>query len=187
LFQLKEECRGYVLRKPSSLIEGYFYLGKYEKLLRELLLKAKFDNFPEIYLFIKDILLKFADEKIKPYQFNYLMGVPMHSDKLKIRGYNQVEFICKILNEKLGLLDLSNSLKRIKNTLPQNPLSLKERKANLKEAFSISVTIEKGKLLLIDDIVASGATTMEIASLLKRKNYKLKIWVFSLAKSEILC
>lgn len=93
-----------------------------------------------------------------------LIPVPIHSSKLKKRGYNQAELISKELSRLSGIPTDTSLLLRAKKTNPLKELSLKERQNNLKKAFKIGVNDVKLKTgVIIDDIYTTGSTIDEIS------------------------
>ncbi|MCG8643279.1 MAG: ComF family protein [Desulfobacterales bacterium] len=114
-----------------------------------------------------------------PLQIDLLMPVPLHPKKLKHRGFNQAYLLVRSF-EKMSVqqngcppswrIDL-NSLERRKETRSQTGLDIGLRKKNLKGAFHLRDESRiKGKtILLIDDVLTTGATCNEAARLLLAK------------------
>lgn len=96
-----------------------------------------------------------------------LLPVPLHYLKFRYRGFNQAFEIAlgfqKIWND-LSICDIKNVV-RSKNTRTQTGLSLKKRRQNLKNAFTVkkSAAIEDKLVVIIDDVFTTGATTFELA------------------------
>lgn len=97
-----------------------------------------------------------------------LLPVPMSEQDRKIRGYNQAVDLAEVIQEKLTKAGFrvqlgENVLLKIKNTPPQKQRSFFERRENLKGAFHVHKRTEcKGRvILLIDDIMTTGATADE--------------------------
>lgn len=86
--------------------------------------------------------------------------VPLHSGKLKKRGYNQSEEIAKGFSASMNIPLLSNVLQREKPTETQTKKSRSDRWENVKEVFSVkNENLIAGKnLILVDDVVTTGAT-----------------------------
>ena len=113
-----------------------------------------------------------------------ILPMPLHKNKLRARGFNQVVELIKPLASFLGLP--INSTKhsichRIKATVPQYNLTLQQRRKNLKGAFALNDTARikevnpraklplQGKnILIIDDVITSTTTVHELAHTLKR-------------------
>lgn len=107
--------------------------------------------------------------------------VPLHSRRLRFRGFNQSEFLADVLSEKLtpelDLPVLKNCLIRARYTKPQmKTISREERLGNLKDAFVIAkenAKIIRGKnVWLVDDVATTGITMEECASVLKKHKAK---------------
>jgi ComF family protein len=105
------------------------------------------------------------------YEFDAIVYVPYHWKRLLKRGRNPVRELssCLANHLKLPLLDI---IKRPVQKHTQKGLNRKQRQRNLREAFALRSDlrqISKMNLLLIDDVVTTGATCNEIARLLKNK------------------
>lgn len=96
-----------------------------------------------------------------------LIPVPLHPRRLKHRGFNQALLLAQAFPE----LPLAReALLRVRHTVPQVQLNLKERRDNVKGAFAVpDPALVKGKnLLLVDDLYTTGATARECARVLSR-------------------
>lgn len=106
-------------------------------------------------------------QQLNKFKSDFIIPVPMHKEKLKMRGYNQTEFLALILAKICKVQYRQDILHKVKNTRNQRDLSQLERVNNLLNAFSIEPNKKKiiaGKnILLIDDVVTTGATVNECA------------------------
>ena len=104
-------------------------------------------------------------------KYSVMLPVPLHRVRLRERGYNHSEYICMGLNDILMSELKPGYLKRVKNTKSQTYLTKKQRKENVKGAFKINEKYEEeleGKdILLVDDVVTTGATVNEAIKILK--------------------
>ena len=108
---------------------------------------------------------------------DYVVPVPLHSERLKKRGFNQAALISENLARRLAKAINSSSprylpcLKRNKQTIEQRSVTGGQRFTNLEGAFSLDPRYEsdlKGsRILLIDDIFTTGATADRCARILK--------------------
>lgn len=110
-----------------------------------------------------------------------IIPVPMHNKRLRQRGYDQTLLLSRQIQQQLTDTTLipvdSNILKRHKATRPQQGLSAKARRKNLKNAFSLSEEIPYQHIALIDDVVTTGETVSEICrQLKKRQDIQIDIW-----------
>ncbi len=114
-----------------------------------------------------------------------IVPVPLHPKKEKIRGYNQAEIIAKGLVSN-GQVEIKKLLKRSSNTKSQTKRSRFDRYENITNQFRVesSNDIEGKHLLLVDDVITTGATIEACArSLLQLKD--VRISVFALACTSV--
>lgn len=115
-----------------------------------------------------------------------LVPIPLSSKKLRKRGYNQAEILAKELSKKFGL-KVIDCLERVKDTKTQVGLNKKERQENIKGAFRIkskySANFKNSRVILVDDVLTTGSTFSEAASVLKHSNVR-QVWAVALAKED---
>jgi len=103
--------------------------------------------------------------------FDGIVPVPLHSTKLRERGYNQSEYIARGIRHVMRIPIYSSLLRRQKYTLSQTHLTASERKENVTDAFTLNkrylLRIEGKKFLIVDDVITTGATTESCARALK--------------------
>ncbi len=94
--------------------------------------------------------------------------VPIHTRRLRERGFNQAFLLAKELS-KLNGVEVNDILIRTRKTKSQTSLGRAERKENIKDAFALKAGADvKGKaFILIDDVCTTGATLEECARILK--------------------
>jgi ComF family protein len=98
--------------------------------------------------------------------FDIIIPVPMHSQRLKERGYNQANEISTYLAKLLDKMHEDSAIHRERATRSQVGLNRAERLENMEDAFSADQTILKGKsLLLVDDVKTTGATMAACATI----------------------
>jgi ComF family protein len=102
--------------------------------------------------------------------FDIVIPVPLHSKRLKERGFNQASLIARPLARKMECAYDVNMLKRTKEVGPQVGRELKDRLKAVKGIFEVTDQKKiKGKsVLLIDDVLTTGATANECARVLKK-------------------
>ena len=110
-------------------------------------------------------LRDFYCESFRNRAHHAVVPVPLAYSRQKERGFNQAEELSSLLPGENG----AGLLKRERKTKPQSSLeSIRERRENVKGAFFVTEEIRGLSLLLVDDVVTSGATTEEAARALKR-------------------
>ncbi len=97
-----------------------------------------------------------------------LVPVPLHPERLKLRGYNQSSLLAEVIGKELHLPVLE-ALVRVRDTGSQTGFNKIQRRNNLRGAFECSRALEQGShVLLVDDVLTSGATADEASFSLKR-------------------
>ncbi|MDH4330380.1 MAG: ComF family protein [Candidatus Moranbacteria bacterium] len=149
------------------------------------------------YRFVKDIFKPLGKIMHKKLAYSSLpipdiiIPVPLHSKRLRWRGFNQCELLARYISMHLTpgmeIPLYCDVLLRKKHTNPQMSIkNYQERKANLQNAFEVSKNnqILKGKnILLVDDISTTGSTLFECAKTLKKRNAK-KVFAIVLARPK---
>jgi len=94
-----------------------------------------------------------------------LVPVPLHPNKLKIRGYNQSEVICRGMAEVMKIPVMNNLMERIVENSTQTKKGAEERWENVQGIFRLkNEELVKGMhLLLVDDVLTTGATLEAMA------------------------
>jgi len=143
----------------------------YEGVIKELIYQFKYGARDYLGKTLSRLLVDFIrDYNLELEPFNLIMPVPLHKRKLREREFNQAQILSEALASKLDMEVSTNELIRIRDTATQTDLTDKERWNNLKGSFMVT---DKGKtagknILLIDDVLTTGATCSEAARALKK-------------------
>lgn len=174
-------CKSKINKAKSN--DQVLVYGYYGGVLKELILAFKYEkNFTAADVIIKLLLEIIYSEKVSA---DIICYVPMSKRSQKKRGFNQCEIIAKNLGDELNI-PVSNCIKKVKNTKEQKTLSKEERLKNVIDAFDISdkKSISGKDIILIDDVITTGATLKECEKIL-RKYGANKIIILTIAKSNI--
>ena len=178
-FLLFDDTCSYCHKKLDR--EGYICSKCLEKLKREAFLKNK-DNFYYIFIYEKEIRQIISDYKLRNRKdlakdIAFLIKKPIL--QLIERGFNQIETLLEYLDIKY------KKIERIKNTKHMYSLKDKEkREKNVEKAFKNSLNLENKNVLIVDDIVTSGATIYSMSEELRKDNENINIKVFSIAMAR---
>ncbi|GHN00025.1 amidophosphoribosyltransferase [Cytophagales bacterium WSM2-2] len=130
-----------------------------EGIVQHLLHQLKYANHPEIgirlgMLFGKEL----KDNGIT--DFDLIIPLPLHPAKQRKRGYNQSTKLAEGISALLEVPYDDRICKRVLNTVTQTQKTKSQRWENVNQAFSVSnpSAIEGKKLLLVDDVITTGAT-----------------------------
>lgn len=103
-----------------------------------------------------------------PEQADLITWCPLSKKRLRERGFDQAELLAKEVGKRLSL-PVAGTLKKVRHTGPQSALEEESaRRANARGAYALRSDVEvKGRrIILVDDVVTSGATMSECAGLL---------------------
>ncbi len=106
-----------------------------------------------------------------------IIPVPMHPTKQRWRGYNQAEMFANGLADAMKIDVDTTTLRKVKMTVSQTKMSRSERLENTKEVFEVfNSTVLRGKnVLIVDDVMTSGATLESCAVAITEKTPDVKI------------
>ena len=101
-----------------------------------------------------------------------LVPVPLHSGRLRERGYNQSEWLAELFAETSGA-SCQNLLKRLRDTGTQTALGREERRKNVRGAFALRGKVyPEQTYVLVDDVITTGATLNACALVLHKAGAK---------------
>lgn len=109
-------------------------------------------------------------ESARMSQVDVIIPVPLHPKKLHVRGYNQCDCIAQGLAETMGVEVSLNNLTRVHFNATQTRRGRVSRWTNVKDIFWVREPekLENKKILLIDDVITTGATIEACAMALKK-------------------
>lgn len=140
----------------------------YDDIMRKSIYSFKYNGRQEYAIFYAQQIYERLSDKIKLWNAEALIPIPIHKSKLRKRGYNQAYLIAKELSNLTGIPVKNDILIRQKNTTVQKNLNANERSSNLKNAFKIAQNkVKLSSAILIDDIYTTGSTIQACADALE--------------------
>lgn len=159
-------CGGCLTTAPP--FDRTFALYEYHNPIDHMISAAKFNN----HLVYTRLFGELMASQIKMQWYvdglpELIIPVPLHTKRLRERGYNQSLEIAKTVAKKLALpIDTRHCL-RIKATDPQSRLVHAARAANVKQAFTLRKPLTVKHVAILDDVVTTGNTVSELTQVLK--------------------
>lgn len=180
---------GKICKRCRKTLFGFVTTGSYNsELLRRLIEVFKYNFIKELARPLAYLILKFLAENPEIEFFKnsldfVILPIPLHSQRLRWRGFNQAEAISSELSSLLKIPVENDILLKIKSTRPQVELKKEEKVENVKGAFKIfnPEKIKNKKIILVDDVATTLSTLEEAAKALREAGIK-KIWGLVVAK-----
>lgn len=114
-------------------------------------------------------MCRYAEKEILRWRPDVIVPVPLHPGKQRMRGFNQAEYLARKIGSFYGIPVSDQILRKTGKTKSQKKLGIKERKKNLKGAFSVSRRLDGLTILIVDDVYTTGSTMDAAAECLWEK------------------
>jgi ComF family protein len=180
----REFERKFLINKIISEFYSPFVFEK-DKELQQAIHALKYDKKFPVGIFLGKVLA--AEFKLNQINWNFdlIIPIPLHQLKKAERGYNQAYYIAKGVGSNLKVKVSDRVVKRIKYTESQTTMNLNEREENISGAFKIinQKTISGKNILLLDDVITTGATISECGKMLLESGAN-KIYAASIAIAD---
>ncbi|MBS1832800.1 MAG: ComF family protein [Acidobacteria bacterium] len=167
--------------EPEGLDYAWSY-GNYDGRLRRLIHIYKYERVDTLAAPLARLLL---DALPRDEQFDVIAPMPLHWRKRWDRGFNQSELLARAVAERSGIPYRGNLLRRVKASEAQAGLSFAARQTNVRGVFRVTRNIAQGQhVLLIDDVLTTGATAASAARLLRRTGGASRVSILTLARAD---
>lgn len=134
---------------------------------------------------LADLMCRHAPDWLAATEIDFVLPMPLSKARRLYRGFNQSEELAQVLAKHYGWQMLPHTLVDRIHTPPQSTLNSKERVHNVRNIFSINKPLpENCKVLLIDDVLTTGATLDELARTLKKSGAEA-VYCWTLARSQL--
>lgn len=158
-------------------------LMKYDARSKKIIKNFKYFDQLHLLNYLSNLLVSRAKNLIN--ECHFIIPVPMHKFKFIRRGYNQASLLAGAIAISCNKPYIANLLIKNKNTKAQSFLNKKERQKNIKNSIILNKKylplIKNKKILLVDDVITTGATINECSKTLKLGSPE-QVYVLSLAK-----
>lgn len=154
-------------RIPFRHCGAYLYFSKGSK-VQNLMHQLKYNNRPEVGYKLGEMYGRDLKETSMLKKTDLIIPVPLHPARQRKRGYNQSDYFAQGLSTQLGCPMSTSSLKRTFFTETQTKKSRYVRYENMKDVFVVKEPhlLEGKHVLLVDDIITTGATIESCANAL---------------------
>lgn len=112
-----------------------------------------------------------------------VIPIPSHPSRVRQRGFNAVYELVKLLKKQCTFNFDEKLVSRIKHTETQTGKTKSQRRKNLRDAFTVSEVIKYDHIVIVDEVVTTGATVNELSRCLKKAGVK-KISIWALARTR---
>lgn len=156
---------------------------RYEPPFDHLLQQLKFHQRLQLAPLLGQLLAEAVAQRSEPLPA-LLLPVPMHPRRVRRRGYNQALELARRVSVELGIPFSGRLCRRVRHTPAQTTLQGRERRRNLRGAFTVEGSLPR-HVAIVDDVVTTGATVQEFARSLRRAGAEtIEVWACARAGKD---
>lgn len=174
------EPKKYIAAGGNGFADAMFCLFPYKEPVVQHLLhgwkQVDYRDYPDIFT---PYILRFLKKKLLPENIHKITYLPRRKPARRKIGFDQAQRIGSLFSEKLGI-PLEPLLIRQGHSKIQHKQTYERREKNVRGAFRCETEFSGETILLIDDIVTSGASAREAARILKQAG-AMKVYILSIA------
>jgi len=165
------------VRNPPPFIRSYAAL-RYEAPVNHLISRFKFHRQLHLAKPLAWLMIEGVGELREPP--DVLIPVPLHPQRLRERGFNQSLELARVVARHYGLRLDWHLCRRVRATPPQSELDRKQRWKNLRGAFEVSGNLAGRRVVLLDDVVTTGATVRALGKVLLQAGAAgIEVWTLA--------
>ncbi|MDT8715571.1 ComF family protein [Clostridium sp. 19966] len=161
----------------------YYSASYYADIIKEMVIRLKYKSDFEVGRVLAELIIKLIQNL--NIQADLITFVPSSKENYSSRGFNQSEFLCKLVADEVNVTKASLLIKNLQ-TKDQIGLDANQRWDNLRGSFTVinkNKVINK-KIIIIDDVITTGATAHNCGSELIKCGAK-EVIVLTVAKSTV--
>jgi ComF family protein len=157
-------------QRSAPRFDALIRLGRYAGALREAVLRTKHPRDEPLAIALARLLSETRRSELAALEIDLIVPIPMHWTRRLARGVNSPETMAAVIAGELHRPAPMRTLRRARRTQPQYSLTPTERRRNLRRAFQVrgAKRLAGARVLLVDDILTTGATANSAAATLKR-------------------
>jgi ComF family protein len=182
-------CRRFKADRAAAQNETFAFeqarsFASHEGTLRALVQRLKCDGYRPLAKPLGRCLAR-AAERLSEQSFDLIVPVPLHRKRERQRGFNQAELLAAELARLRHIPLGARDCMRVRDTPPQTGLRRAERRKNVAGAFDVPSPqrVEGKRVLLIDDVLTTGATASSCAQALRQAG-AAGVWVATVARAN---
>jgi predicted amidophosphoribosyltransferase len=165
----------------NGYADGMYTLFPYQEYaVKKLLFDWKQEEFPDLPVIFTPFMQKFVNKDLLPHNIHYISYLPRRKHERFKMGFDQAERMATIYSQLLGLPLEALLIRKGLFRKAQHKARYEKREKNVRGAFRATRPLEGETVLLVDDIVTTGATAREGARILKKAG-AMKVYILSMA------
>lgn len=170
-------------RKARLRFDRAICLGNYDGLLRDLVVEMKNQHVDHIAVRLGNLLAWKLRQQFWTKRIDLVVPVPTFWQRRLTRGFCAAEVLAETIARDVGLETSRAYIRFIRQTEKQGQLSISKRRKNIIGAFEMNQRqdVQDKVILIVDDVMTSGATVSELAKVLK-KNGAAAVFVAVVAR-----
>jgi ComF family protein len=138
---------------------------RYDEMAKRLILPLKYADRTDLARGLARLMARAGAKLLE--RADVLAPVPLHVTRLRQRRYNQAALLAGELGRMAGRPVLQDALRRLRPTVPLGKLGVAERRAELTGTMAVRRDVSGMAVLLVDDVMTSGATADACAAVLR--------------------
>ena len=156
----------------------------FDNILQECIHNVKYNNYKLLLNNLSTHAAVACNSTLIRTGYDCIVPIPLHKVKYRDRGFNQSDIIAHSVSRIIGVPVKTDLVKRSGWTQTQTKLSTQKRRQNMKRAFTVAGNSELNSVLLVDDVITTGATGNACAQVLKESGCR-KVDIFSLGTPRL--
>lgn len=150
------------IQMTHTLYQSIFTYGVYQGILQEIIPQYKYEAKLYYAPLLADILL-FTIQSLITTQYTYCIPVPQHQKKIRVRGFYHLGLLANYITRYISIPILTTCIQITREYPSQQTLSKEERVQNLQNVFHAQYPLHGAYILILDDVITTGATVHALA------------------------